>query len=150
MALGRPSDYSKEIADEICSRLAMGESLRAICGKDRDDFIPHIGTVLRWVSERPDFREQYTRAREVQAETMADEIVSIADGGEGAKFADPDALAQMTQRDRLRVDARKWVASKLLPKKYGDKVEVEHSGSIQTASDDQLDDKIKALMAKVG
>lgn len=146
MPLGRPSDYTTEIADEICSRLASGESLRSICSKDRDDFIPHIGTVLRWVVERPDFREQYEEARRIQAETHADLIVSIADGSE---HEGQETKAAMTQRDRLRVDARKWVASKLLPKRYGDKVEVEHSGSIQTASDDQLDEKIKALMAKV-
>ena len=124
MALGRPSDYTTAIADEICTRLANGESLRAICSSDRDDFVPHIGTVLRWVSENADFREQYVRAREIQAETLADDIISIADG---PKEAD-DSIK--TARDRLRVDSRKWVASKLLPKKYGDKVQTEHSGSI--------------------
>jgi hypothetical protein len=119
----RPSDYTPEIADEICTRLANGESLRAICGSDRDDFMPSIGTVLRWVGEKPDFQKQYARAREIQAETHADDIVTIADGD---RFADPDAVG--VARDRLRVDARKWVASKLLPKKYGDKVQTEVSG----------------------
>ena len=65
----------------------------------------------------PEFAEQYARAREVQAETLADEIVSIAD-----EDGDP-------QRQRLRVDARKWVASKLKPKRYGDKVTNEHTGA---------------------
>lgn len=116
---GRPSDYTAEIADEICTRLANGESLRAICGSERDDFMPHIGTVLRWVSQNNEFREQYARAREIQAETLADDIVTIADG-------QPEGDVQ---RDRLRVDARKWVASKLLPKKYGDKVTNEHVGA---------------------
>ena len=120
---GRPSVYTPELADEICSRLANGESLRAICASDRDDFIPHIGTVLRWVAENETFREQYARAREVQAETLADQIVEIADGD---KIAEPDAVG--VARDRLRVDARKWVASKLLPKKYGEKVENTHLG----------------------
>lgn len=130
---GRPSDYTQEIADEICTRLANGESLRAICNSDRDDFMPAMGTVLRWVGEKPEFRDQYARAREIQAESHADEIVTIADGD---KFAEPDAVG--VARDRLRVDARKWVASKLLPKKYGDKVVNEHSGPdgkpIQTES----------------
>jgi len=121
--LGRPSDYTPELADEICTRLANGESLRAICSSDRDDWMPSIGTILRWVSEKPDFREQYARAREVQAETHADEIVTIADG---VSCADPSAID--VARDRLRIDARKWVASKLLPKKYGDKVQAEVSG----------------------
>jgi hypothetical protein len=84
--------------------------------------MPSIGTILRWVSEKPDFREQYARAREIQAETHADDIVTIADGPtEG-----DDSVK--TARDRLRVDSRKWVASKLLPKKYGDKLQQEVSG----------------------
>lgn len=120
--LGRPSDYTPELADEICTRLANGESLRAICASDRDDWMPSIGTILRWVSEKPEFREQYARAREVQAETHADDIVTIADGP-----AEGDDSVK-TARDRLRVDSRKWVASKLLPKKYGDKLQQEVSG----------------------
>lgn len=122
---GRPSDYTQEIADEICTRLANGESLRAICGSDRDDFMPHIGTVLRWVVAHDAFREQYAKAREVQAETMADEIVSIADG----KDLGVEEKVALSARDRLRVDSRKWVASKLLPKKYGDKVQQEITGA---------------------
>lgn len=122
---GRPSVYTPELADEICTRLANGESLRAICASDRDDFIPAMGTILRWVVENPEFQEQYAKAREVQAETLADDIVTIADGN---PMADPDAVG--VARDRLRVDARKWVASKLLPKKYGDRVQQEHSGEM--------------------
>lgn len=120
---GRPSDYTPAIADEICTRLANGESLRAIC---RDDAMPAVGTVLRWVAEKDEFKEQYVRAREIQAETHADDIVTIADG---SSLGGEEKVA-LTARDRLRVDARKWVASKLLPKKYGDKIDVEHSGSV--------------------
>lgn len=144
---GRPSDYTAEIADEICTRLANGESLRAICNSERDDFMPHIGTVLRWVSQNNEFREQYAKAREIQAETHADDIVSIADGPTEAD----DSVK--TARDRLRVDARKWVASKLLPKKYGDKVTQEHTGpdggAIKTEAKLNLtgltDDQLRAL-----
>lgn len=109
---GRPTIFSEAVADEICTRLANGESLRSICAEDREDHVPAMGTVLRWVVENEIFREHYVRAREIQAETLADDIVTIADG-----TSDGDV-----QRDRLRVDARKWVASKILPKKYGDKV----------------------------
>ena len=114
-AMGRPSVFTQELADNICSRLANGESLRAICNSERDESIPSIGTILRWVGENEDFQKQYARAREIQAETHADDIVSIADG----PLMDDSVK---TARDRLRVDARKWVASKLLPKKYGDKI----------------------------
>jgi hypothetical protein len=108
---GRPSDFTQDIADTICERLAEGESLRSICASDG---MPRMSTVFRWLANdsHSQFREQYARSREEQAEVLADEIVQIADGdGEGA---DP-------QRDRLRVDARKWVAAKLKPKKYGDR-----------------------------
>jgi len=117
MTIGRPSVFTEELADEICTRLANGESLRTICNSERDDFIPSIGTVMRWVVENEKFREHYEEARRIQAETMADEIVTIADG---SPYADPSPVD--VARDRLRVDARKWVASKLLPKKYGDKI----------------------------
>lgn len=148
---GRPSDYTAEIADEICTRLANGESLRAICGSDRDDFIPAMGTVLRWVATNDEFRNQYEAARAVQAETMADEIVGIADG---ADHENSELRGAMTQRDRLRVDARKWVASKLLPKKYGDKIAhvggdpetdqpIRQAHSLDTAN--LTDDQLRAL-----
>lgn len=140
---GRPSDYTPAIADEICTRLANGESLRAICGSDRDDFMPSIGTVMRWAIQNAEFREHYEEARRIQAETMADEIVSIADG----KGLTGEEKVTLSPRDRLRVDSRKWVAAKLLPKRYGDKVEVEHSGSVQTQTDEQLEGRIQALMA---
>ena len=122
---GRPSLFTAELADEICTRLANGESLRSICSSDRDDFMPALGTVMRWVVENQAFREQYEAARQIQAETMADEIVSIADG----KGLEGEQLVALSARDRLRVDSRKWVASKLLPKKYGDKITQEHTGA---------------------
>lgn len=125
---GRPSTYSQEMADTICERIAMGESLRAIC---RDDGMPALSTVFRWLNVVEGFSDQYARAREEQAEAFADEIVAIADEaeatvkheGEDVKLSlDPTAVA----RNRLRVDARKWVASKLKPKKYGEKVQTEN------------------------
>jgi hypothetical protein len=115
--------YSQEIADEICIRLAGGESLRAICSSDRDDFMPCQSTVFKWLVENQAFAEQYARAREAQAEGYADEIVRIADGE--SKESDHN-------RDRLRVEARKWVAAKLLPKKYGDRVGIDLSADEDT------------------
>lgn len=108
--MGRPSKFTPKLADEICERIANGESLRSIC---RSEEMPHAGTVCRWLADdNKAFREQYERARDAQADVLADEILDISDGD--SDDADP-------QRDRLRVDARKWVASKLKPKKYGDK-----------------------------
>lgn len=106
--MGRPSKYSPKLADEICERIADGESLKSICN---DEHMPNKATVFRWLSDEA-FRDKYERARDAQADALADEIVDIADGD--GEESDP-------QRDRLRVDARKWVAAKLKPKKYGDK-----------------------------
>lgn len=105
---------SPAILATICERIAQGESLRAISA---DIGIP-ASTVCEWLSKDAAFAEQYAHAREAQADTLADEIIGIADS-EG----DPQKL-------RLMVDARKWVASKLKPKRYGDKVDVEHSGAV--------------------
>lgn len=105
---GGQTRYTQEIADEICRRLAEGETLRAIC---RDMDLP-IGTVLGWVrDDRQGFAEQYTRARNLGYEVMAEEIIEIADRG-----------SEDWQRDRLRVDTRKWLLAKALPKRYGDRV----------------------------
>ena len=126
---GRPTRYTDALATEICIRLAEGESLRAIC---RDDTMPGLRTVMRWLfdGDHDDFWQQYARAREAQAEVWADEIVSIADdvsndfttGKDGKEIVDHENI----QRSRLRIDARKWIASKLLPKRYGDKLQ--HTG----------------------
>lgn len=121
MAGGRPLEFNQEIADEICERLADGESLRRIC---LDERMPPRRTVFGWLMnpKLEQFKHQYTYARELQAENFADEMTDIADLGE----VDRDH----NNRDRLRIDTRKWIASKLKPKKYGDKVEVEHSGGV--------------------
>ncbi len=126
---GRPTRYTPKVAADICTRLAEGEGLRSIC---RDNAMPSISTVTGWLSDgdHDEFSEQYTRAREAQAEVWADEIVSIADDtagdlntdDEGKKAVDHEHIS----RSRLRFDARKWVAAKLLPKKYGDRLQ--HTG----------------------
>lgn len=116
--MGRPSDYSPEIAALICERMARGESLRSIC---KDEAFPAESTVRLWaISDRDGFSAQYARAREAQIEALSEDILEIADD----KTGDP-------QRDRLRVDSRKWLMSKIAPKKYGDRVEQVHSGSLE-------------------
>jgi hypothetical protein len=120
-ARGRPSRFSDEISVEICRRLAGGESLRSIC---RDEAMPHVATVLRWLPEHPEFRDQYARAREAQAELFADELIALADSVQGCT---DNATVNAA---RLAIDTRKWAASKLLPRKYGDKIGVESSGNL--------------------
>ena len=122
--------YNPEIANRICQELIDGYSLRAICAADG---MPDKSTVLRWLQndELPEFRDQYARARELQAETLLDEVLEIADDEsndmvDGANGLTGNAVA--VSRSRVRIDARKWAMSKLAPKKYGDKLDVTSGG----------------------
>lgn len=128
--MGRPSEYSEETALRICERLMEGESLRKIC---RDEEMPGLTTVLRWLDAHEKFRTHYARAREVQADTLADEITDIADTPlEGVRVettTGEDGCTKEVREDmlghrRLQIDARKWIASKLKPRKYGEKLEL--------------------------
>ena len=124
---GRPSSYTVERGDEICLRLSGGESLRSIC---RLDHMPDIQTVYAWMFKDPIFLTQYTRAREEQADTLADEIIAIADETpEVVEVKDKDGNVIDHRLDsaflawqKNRIDARKWTAMKLKPKKYGEKL----------------------------
>ena len=106
---GRPSDYTEEEADRICAWIAEGRSLRSYCRLEHRG----LDTVYRWLRERKDFRERYARAHDDRADSLADEIVDIADEAASGSMEEIQAA-------RLRVDARKWVASKLKPTKWGD------------------------------
>ncbi len=107
--------FSQEVFDRICERIADGDSLRAIC---QDSDMPARVNVIRWLEKDEALRNQYARARELQADHEFDEIKAIAD------LAD----AEDVQVARLRIDARRWRASKLRPKVYGDKIEVNGPG----------------------
>jgi hypothetical protein len=120
----RPSGFTQQIADLICERIADGESLRKIC---LDDDLPSKSSVFKWLGENPAFSDQYARAREAQADTMADEILDISDDGRNDTYETDSGTVtnhDVIARSRLRVDARKWLASKMAPKKYGDKLAV--------------------------
>lgn len=124
---GRPSSYNDELAEKICAGIMAGYGLKKICSAEG---FPHIATVFNWLT-KPDhpFYDRYVRAREVQAEFMADELIELADDESkdvSGELQMPNSVA--VQRSRLKVDTRKWVASKLLPKRYGDKVQAEVSG----------------------
>lgn len=125
------STYTKETADIICERIANGESLRAICD---DEGMPDKATVFRWLQAEPAFCDQYARAREAQADAIFDDILSIADDGRNdwmeKQDAEGDAVGwrengEAIRRSQLRIEARKWMAGKLKPKKYGDKLELD-------------------------
>lgn len=120
---GRPSSYTDEIAAEICERIADGQSLVAIC---RDESMPSERTVRFWLArEEGNFLPLYVRAREQQTERYVDEMISIADSVAGERESSPAVHAA-----RLAIDTRKWAASKLLPRKYGDRLGVDSTGSL--------------------
>ena len=152
--MARPSGFSQEIADVICERLANGESLRRIC---RDDDMPEMRTVMRWLNAREDFCQQYVRARELQAECIFDQMAEIADDGTNDWMASnaPDCEGyklngEHVQRSKLRIDARKWMLAKMSPRKYGDKQQIDHvssDGSMQPASPEEAMARILGVLA---
>lgn len=113
--LGAPEiPFNQDTAKHICDMIESGMTLNAICQLPD---VPSIPTVYKWLDNHPDFFQDYARARSKQADTFADMVMTEA-------FNSHDA-----QIGRLRIDALKWTASKLAPKKYGDKVEVEQTGN---------------------
>jgi len=131
---GRPTRDNEEIAEIICARLAEGESLNRIC---KDDGMPAESTVRLWAldPEHP-FSAKYAKARELGYMKMADDLIDIADDGSNdwmireGKDGEPGwaSNGEHIARSRLRVDTRKWLLSKMLPKVFGDKVSTEVTG----------------------
>ena len=128
--VGAPTTYNTHIATVICIRIAEGESLKQIL---RTEGMPVQSAVYEWLLRHPEFAEQYTRAREEQADTLADEIIAIADESpETVEVRDKEGNVIDIKIDsgyvgyqKQRIEARKWTAMKLKPKKYGDRVAVE-------------------------
>jgi len=128
--LGAPTTFNSHIGTVICIRIAEGESLRQIL---KDEGMPAQSTVYEWLLRHPSFAEQYTRAREEQADTLADEIIAIADESpEIDQIRDKEGNVVDLKIDsgyvayqKQRIEARKWTAMKLKPKKYGDRVALE-------------------------
>jgi hypothetical protein len=126
---GRPSKYTPELAREICKQLVQGKSLKKICAAEG---MPYDSTVRDWIiDDREGFHAQYMRAIQARAITWGEEILEVADDGSNDTFKDPNTgqervNAEVVARSRLRVDTRKWLLSKMLPKIYADKIDVNH------------------------
>lgn len=142
--------FNQTVADQICGRMAEGETLRQIC---RDPAMPARSTVYRWLSRNPSFADQYAQARECLVEHWADEIIDIADDGTtdyvtkvGRNGTEYEAVDQEhIQRSRLRVDTRRWLLSKLNPGQYGDHVEHHHAGEVDHRHYITDDEKVRRL-----
>jgi hypothetical protein len=115
---GRPTIFTQSIADQICKRLAEGESLRRIC---RDEELPMESTVRAWaLKDLHGFYAQYAQARDLGLDVMADQVQEIASGALDASDV---------PRARLEFDAKRWYLSKLAPKRYGDRIQNEVTGA---------------------
>lgn len=136
---GRPVYWTperKEAAQaQICAALSgSDQSLQSICAAEG---MPDAATVRDWRKEDAAFDAMYARAREEQADYFAAQIVEIAD----TEF--------MADRARVRIDARKWAASKMKPGTYGDKLEL--AGKLEvTLTDEQLNTRLAQLLGKTG
>lgn len=117
--------FSQDKANAICAELSAGESLRSAC-LTVGDVSPQ--SVLRWIEADKAFAEQYTQARARGYALLADQIIEISDDSEGDTFTDDNGNvrtdAERVARSKLRVDSRKWMLSKMLPKVYGDKLAI--------------------------
>lgn len=135
--VGRPHEYTPEIGQAICDRIADTTlGLKAILAEN--EAFPVRSTFYRWLTEQEALKDMYARAKEEQADALVEEMLTIADDHsrdvvrteieEGVFTESVDY--ELVNRSKLRLDTRKWIASKLRPKKYGDKLDVDHSGSL--------------------
>jgi len=130
---GRPDIYTVELAEKVCEQIATTTfSLRTIC---KQDGMPSVGTILKWLREKDEFLALYTRAKEEQADMLIEEMIDISDDGSNdfmtvtkGDVEYEQENKEVTNRSKLRVETRKWIASKLKPKKYGDKITQELTG----------------------
>ena len=131
---GRPSKFTEDIADEIVKRLSVGETLRSIC---RDEHMPGWQSIYNWISANEDFSGRIARARELGEDAIAQECMDIADNASNDWMSRLDKEkagsgwllnGDHVQRSKLRIDTRLKLLAKWNPKKYGDKVQQEHSG----------------------
>ncbi len=135
---GRPSIYSDELAARICAGLACGKSLRTVC---KQEGMPSLETVFRWLREKPEFRDQYAHAKNESADALVEEMLDIADDANGDHDDEGRYVSENVQRSKLRIDTRKWIAAKMKPKKFGDHIDVNHGG--------QTDNPLHAIIQAV-
>lgn len=144
--IGRPPfKYSEELANKICELISTSnKGLHTICKENKE--FPSYTVIYEWLNKNKIFADKYARAKETQADFLADEIIEIAD--HSGEDHTPFTGKNVVDRDKLRVDARKWVAAKLKPKKYGDRIQQDISnedGSLQNLTNLPLDELEKRL-----
>lgn len=125
---GRPKKYTTELADLICQKISQGKSLKSICSEEG---MPSMSSVFNWIHSEKGFLEKYDAATEERTIAMGEEIIDLSDDSLNlAQSVDPKAAGAVVAAAKLQVDTRKWVMSKMKPKKYGDKVDVTSGGEV--------------------
>lgn len=145
------SEYTLEMAARICDELGEGKSLRSVC---KQEGFPCKSVVFKWLCRNPEFEKMYRFATSARADAFAEDMLDIADDGSNdwMETNDPDNPGyrfngEHFQRSRLRVDTRKWNAARMNSKRYGDKFDIAHSGSIETISKEALIERLTGLYA---
>ncbi len=118
---GRPSTYTMELAKDICDKIASNsKSIKKLCTEN--PHWPHRDTIFTWLKNYPEFSDQYAQAKRCQVEAFVDEILEIADDVSQDIISERGYIScnsELIARSRLRIDTRKWLAAKLVPKVYG-------------------------------
>lgn len=132
--VGSPTIYNEKLANRICEIIANSPlGLPKLC--KLHNWMPNPDTIWKWRYRHQEFADKYNNAKARQAELMVEDILNIADDGLNDTYIDEDGNvrvhADVIARSRLRVDTRKWYASKLAPKIYGDKQEHTHDVTIR-------------------
>lgn len=137
---GRPTIFTQELADVICELLAMGWSMRKVVEQGEEETgvqMPAIRTIFKWLRENESFMHQYARAKEEAVEAEMELANDIAEDGRNdwMEIQDKNGTVvgwrvngEAVQRSKLRVDLIKWKASKLKPRKYGEKLDLTSGG----------------------
>lgn len=130
--------YSQDTVDKICEAIALGSSLRTVL---KQDGMPAMPTVFKWMRENEIFSKQYARACEERTEAMAEDLLDIADDGHNDWMEVYDKKdnaigwrinGEAVTRSKLRADTRKWIMARMKPKKYGDKLDLSSSDGSMT------------------
>ena len=155
--IGRPTRYTSALAEEICNAIACTSAgLKKLCNDNKH--WPERRNIYHWLKKHEEFRLQYAHAKTCQIETLIDEILDIADDTSNDTIIKIDSEgnekvicnSEWINRSRLRIDSRKWLASKLAPKIYGDRAYIESRIDDTNFSIENMDwEKITPAQAKI-
>lgn len=151
--MSRPTVFTPELGATICEKLAECGSLRRVC---LEPDMPLERTVRRWYTENEQFASEYARAKEAGIDALVDETLDIADDGSNDYMQTKDGEkldAEHVQRSKIRIETRRWLAERMMPKKYGVRTGVDltsSDGTMTPVDDAARASRIAALLKKAG